>query len=75
MTECGMCTIKYCVKQSRTIKHVLDLYYYLCSGSIQNVYHFQDQYYTYTMFDVCGLWCVKYILGEIDIPDAESRNT
>lgn len=35
----------------------------------------QDQYYTYTMFDVCGLWCVKYILGEIDIPDAESRNT
>ena len=41
----------------------------------QNVYHFQDQYYTYTMFDVCGLWCVKYILGEIDIPDAESRNT
>jgi len=34
----------------------------------------QDQYYTYTMFDVEGLWAVKYILGEIDIPeDADTR--
>jgi len=28
----------------------------------------QDQYYTYTMFDVEALWAVKYVLGEIAIP-------
>ena len=30
----------------------------------------QDQYYTYTMFDVCGLYAVKLLLGEISLPDA-----
>jgi len=29
----------------------------------------QDQYYTYTMFDVIGLWVAKYIQGDIDLPD------
>merc|ERR1711913_50823 len=29
----------------------------------------QDQYYTYTMFDVCALWIVKYIEGELSLPD------
>jgi len=29
----------------------------------------QDQYYTYTMFDVCGLWAVKYVQQEISLPD------
>jgi len=33
----------------------------------------QDQYYTYTMFDVCGLWAVKLILGDISLPDSEER--
>jgi trimethylamine monooxygenase len=28
----------------------------------------QDQYYTYTMFDVEALWALKYVLGEITIP-------
>jgi len=28
----------------------------------------QDQYYTYTMFDVEALWALKYVLGEIKIP-------
>jgi len=28
----------------------------------------QDQYYTYTMFDVEALWALKYVLGEIAIP-------
>ena len=34
----------------------------------------QDQYYTYTMFDVCALWAVKYIEGEIGIPDKETMD-
>merc|ERR1711902_88961 len=29
----------------------------------------QDQYYTYTMFDAVALWAVKYILGEIKLPN------
>merc|ERR1712059_16976 len=29
----------------------------------------QDQYYTYTMFDVCALWIVKLIEGEISLPN------
>ena len=29
----------------------------------------QDQAYTYTMFDVCALWIVKYIEGELPLPD------
>ena len=33
----------------------------------------QDQYYTYTMFDVCGLWAVKLILGDIKLPSKEDR--
>ena len=33
----------------------------------------QDQYYTYTMFDVCGLWAVKLILGDIKLPSTEER--
>merc|ERR1712045_290207 len=32
----------------------------------------QDQYYTYTMFDVEALWALKYVLGEIDIPDKQT---
>jgi len=32
----------------------------------------QDQYYTYTMFDVCGLWAVKLMEGEIDLPDSDT---
>ncbi len=32
----------------------------------------QDQYYTYTMFDVQALWAVKYVLGDIKIPDKET---
>ena len=28
----------------------------------------QDQAYTYTMFDICGLWIVKYIEGELSLP-------
>ena len=31
----------------------------------------QDQYYTYTMFDVCGLYAVKVMLGEIRLPAVE----
>ena len=34
----------------------------------------QDQYYTYTMFDVVGLWLVKHILGEIRLPDQETMD-
>jgi len=34
----------------------------------------QDQYYTYTMFDVCGLWAVKLMQGEIDLPDADTMD-
>ena len=29
----------------------------------------QDQYYTYTMFDVQAMWAVKYVLGQITLPD------
>jgi len=32
----------------------------------------QDQYYTYTMFDVEALWALKYVLGQIDIPDKQT---
>jgi trimethylamine monooxygenase len=28
----------------------------------------QDQYYTYTLFDVQAKWCVNYIMGEITLP-------
>ena len=28
----------------------------------------QDQYYTYTLFDVQAKWCVRYIMGEITLP-------
>ena len=34
----------------------------------------QDQYYTYTMFDVVGLWAVKLIEGEIGLPDADTMD-
>jgi len=34
----------------------------------------QDQYYTYTMFDVCALWAVKLIEGEISLPDSDSMD-
>jgi trimethylamine monooxygenase len=29
----------------------------------------QDQYYTFTMFDTQALWTLKYILGDITLPD------
>ena len=29
----------------------------------------QDQYYTYTMFDVEGLWACKYLTGSLSLPD------
>ena len=29
----------------------------------------QDQYYTFTMFDAQAYWAVKYVLGEINLPD------
>jgi len=29
----------------------------------------QDQYYTYTMFDVQAHWAVKYLMGELKLPD------
>ena len=32
----------------------------------------QDQCYTYTMFDVCALWIVKFIEGELPLPDKAS---
>ena len=40
------------------------------------MYHvwLQDQYYTYTMFDVCGLWAVKLMQGEIHLPDADTMD-
>ena len=28
----------------------------------------QDNYYTYSMFDVTGLWIAKLIEGEIELP-------
>lgn len=31
----------------------------------------QDQYYTYTMFDVCAAWIVKLIEGEMALPSTE----
>ena len=34
----------------------------------------QDQIYTYTMFDVVGLWLVKHILGDILLPDQETMD-
>jgi len=34
----------------------------------------QDQYYTYTMFDVCGLYAVKVMLGEIPLPSPDQMN-
>jgi len=34
----------------------------------------QDQYYTYTMFDVCGMWAVKLMEGEIDLPDKQTMD-
>ncbi len=34
----------------------------------------QDQYYTYTMFDVCGLFAVKVMLGEIPLPSPDQMN-
>eukprot|EP00092_Neocalanus_flemingeri_P022283 GFUD01024163.1.p1 GENE.GFUD01024163.1~~GFUD01024163.1.p1 ORF type:complete len:472 (-),score=101.62 GFUD01024163.1:204-1559(-) len=35
----------------------------------------QDQYYTYTMFDVCALWAVKYIEGEMNVPDKKTMES
>jgi len=35
----------------------------------------QDQFYTYTMFDVCALWAVKYIEGEMSLPDKKTRDS
>jgi len=35
----------------------------------------QDQFYTYTMFDVCALWAVKYIEGEMTVPDKKTRDS
>jgi len=35
----------------------------------------QDQYYTYTMFDVCAMWIVKLIEGEIDLPSKEEMES
>ncbi|XP_023330766.1 flavin-containing monooxygenase FMO GS-OX-like 8 isoform X2 [Eurytemora carolleeae] len=32
----------------------------------------QDQYYTYTMFDVCGLWIAKLIQGKVQLPDRDT---
>ncbi len=29
----------------------------------------QDQYYTWTMFDVQARWAIKYIIGDIKLPD------
>jgi len=31
----------------------------------------QDQYYTYTMFDIEGLWAVKLIEGELSLPNKD----
>ena len=41
---------------------------YCSPGSIQ------DQYYTYTMFDVVGLWLTKHLMGEITLPDHEAMD-
>jgi len=34
----------------------------------------QDQYYTYTMFDLCGLWAAKYVQQEISLPGKETMD-
>lgn len=35
----------------------------------------QDQYYTYTMFDVVGLWIAKYVMNDgISLPDAATMD-
>jgi len=31
----------------------------------------QDLWYSFTMFDVCALWIVKNVLGEISLPSKE----
>ena len=36
--------------------------------------YLQDQCYTYTMFDVCGLWLMKHILGEISLPGKDAMD-
>jgi len=33
----------------------------------------QDQCYSFTMFDVVGCWIVKYIKGQISLPDSSTR--
>jgi len=35
----------------------------------------QDQYYTFTMFDVCAMWIVKLIEGEVTLPSKEEMET
>ena len=35
----------------------------------------QDQNYTYTMTDIGGLWMVKLILGDINLPSRWERAT
>ena len=35
----------------------------------------QDQAYTYTMFDVCALWIVKYIEGELSLPSKATMSS
>jgi len=32
----------------------------------------QDLYYSFTMFDVCALWAVKFIQGQISLPDKQT---
>merc|ERR1712147_224032 len=34
----------------------------------------QDQYYTFTMGDVVGLWLTKHLIGEIGLPDHEAMD-
>ena len=34
----------------------------------------QDNYYTFSMFDVLGLWIVKLIEGEITLPCKEEMD-
>ena len=34
----------------------------------------KDQYYTFTMFDVVGLWMTKHLIGEITLPDHETMD-
>ena len=35
----------------------------------------QDMNYTYTMTDIGGLWMVKLILGDINLPSSEELET